>query len=348
MTRCFDYAGIIHVHSVYSDGLSSVKKIMQDAQKAKCDFLVLSDHDTLRALPQEGVYGKTLLLVGEEITVGKNQGHYLAMNLAVKVDPHLSAQETINRVSMQGGLGFLAHPFAKTYRRILALTPVTWKNWDVTGYTGLEIWNYSQNWKDNLHGLLAFPSKVICPRSFHNGPLPAALKTWDHLLRHQKVTGLGSVDAHGIIYSYQDMFKTLHTHVLLKKALSFQSSSFQEDKKMIYQALKEGNCYLSNDYVTNATGFSFIGDNGEHQAIMGEKLSLGKGVLLTVSSPEPAVLRIVREGKVIARRTNSRELTHNVQEPGAYRAEVFCRSFKGMVRRYRPWIFSNPVYVVKN
>lgn len=346
MTAYCDYTGIIHVHSNYSDGQGTIEKIVSCAQEAKCDFIILSDHNTLKALPDEGLYNTTLLLVGEEVTVGARQGHYLALSLTSEVSPYQNAQETINSVANQGGLGFIAHPCAKTTRRLLSFSPSIWKNWHVKGFTGLEIWNYSQDWKDQFHGLLTLPSSKICTRSYSNGPFMPSLQKWDELLRTQKVVGIGGVDAHGYVYSYKDMFKTLRTHILLRKALSFCKSSFKENKKQIYHALKKGNCYFSNDLDNGSAGFLFTGDNGKNQAIMGDELPLNKDVNLTVSSPEPAVIRIIKNGREIAQVANSRKLNQKVYEPGAYRAELFCPACFGPRKSYRPWIFSNPIYVI--
>lgn len=341
-----DYAGVIHIHSTYSDGLKDLPEIIKAANKAGCDYMILTDHDTLKALPGEGWYGNTILLVGEEITVGKDQGHYLAMRLTSEVPPHKSPQETINDVIIQGGIGFIAHPFFdKTKRWIFGLTPVTWQDWNVTGFNGLEIWNYSVDWIENFDGLFAYFQGLICPDSFIDGPSVEVLNKWDELLRYQKVTGIGSVDAHGYFYSYKQMFKTIRTHVLLKEPLSFQSPFFEEDENMIYEALEKGNCYLSYDYPVNAGGFMYAADNGQLQVIMGDELNIGAGVSLKISSPQPGLLRIIKDSQLVASAIGANTLVKTVTEPGAYRAEVFLNTSKCFKAIYRPWIYSNPIYI---
>ncbi len=79
MSKYYNYAGVIHIHSTNSDGQEDLPKIIKAANAAKCDYMLLTDHNTLQALPDEGWYGNTLVLVGEEITVGQDQGHYLAI-----------------------------------------------------------------------------------------------------------------------------------------------------------------------------------------------------------------------------------------------------------------------------
>ena len=78
-----EYAGAIHIHSIYSDGSGEVTDIAGFAAESDLDFIILTDHNTLRALHEgfEGWYGKTLLLVGCEINDKENKNHYLAFGV---------------------------------------------------------------------------------------------------------------------------------------------------------------------------------------------------------------------------------------------------------------------------
>ena len=53
------------------------------ADESGLDFLILTDHNTLRALKEgyEGWYNNTLLLVGCEINDKENKNHYLAFDI---------------------------------------------------------------------------------------------------------------------------------------------------------------------------------------------------------------------------------------------------------------------------
>ena len=79
----FEYIGAIHVHSIFSDGSGEVTDIAALAGESGLDFIILTDHNTLRALKDgyEGWYNKTLLLVGCEINDKENKNHYLAFNI---------------------------------------------------------------------------------------------------------------------------------------------------------------------------------------------------------------------------------------------------------------------------
>ena len=56
--------------------------------------------------------------------------------------------------------------------------------------------------------------------------------------------------------------------------------------------------------------------------------------------PAKGKIRLIKDGELF-REEVGRELTCGIDETGLYRVEVYLwRAFK-----YRPWIFSNPIYV---
>lgn len=103
----FEYVGAIHVHSVFSDGSGEVKDIAIYANEAGLDFILLSDHNTLRALHEgyEGWYGNTILLVGCEINDKENKNHLLAFGINETISTRLPAKEYCKIVKDSGGLG---------------------------------------------------------------------------------------------------------------------------------------------------------------------------------------------------------------------------------------------------
>jgi len=71
---------------------------------------------------------------------------------------------------------------------------------------------------------------------------------------------------------------------------------------------------------------------------MGVKIPPGEEVQLRVHSPRWGQIRLLHNGQVILR-TQGRALQTKVQNPGAYRVEVY--------RFGRPWLYSNPIYLVR-
>src|SRR5438128_1283021 len=138
-----DLGGVVHVHSVHSDGTGTVPEIAAAAQSCGLDFVLLTDHDTLRARDrgEEGWHDSVLVLVGEEVSpVGEN--HYLAFGLEEAIDHRgLSPQQIVDRVNQRGGFGFLSHPFSRGSVRFKRARGMPWRDLDASGYTGLELWS---------------------------------------------------------------------------------------------------------------------------------------------------------------------------------------------------------------
>lgn len=119
----FDYAGAIHVHTQYShDCTGKINQIIDNINQAGLDYLLISDHDNMDAHSFQGWHGTTLCLVGQEIST--DAGHYLAFNITPGSLNSCKAQEIINQVNSQGGLGFIAHPQAVKH---------SWKSWQIAG-----------------------------------------------------------------------------------------------------------------------------------------------------------------------------------------------------------------------
>src|SRR5258708_35256873 len=99
-------------------------------------------------------------------------------------------QALINATREGGGLAFLAHPddpAAPAFHE----TDISWVDWAVENYTGIELWNHLSEFKTRLptrlHGLFYayFPSLVA------HGPLKETIRRWDALLAHRKVVAIG-------------------------------------------------------------------------------------------------------------------------------------------------------------
>jgi hypothetical protein len=129
--------------------------------------------------------------------------------------------------------------------------------------------------------------------------------------------------------SYKRSFKQLHTHVLCERP---PTRELEHDRALVYDALREGRCYIANDQVADARGFAFWSDTVR----MGGEVTYERGVSLHVRTPQAAEIRLLRDGEVIAT-ADSDELHHGIEQPGIHRVEAALAK--------KPWIYSNPVYV---
>ncbi|MFQ6044334.1 MAG: PHP domain-containing protein [Candidatus Poribacteria bacterium] len=341
----YEYKGAIHIHSKYSDGGCGIKGIVKEAQKAGLDYIILTDHESLQALKDgyEGWYDNVLLLVGEEITP-RGGYHYLALGIETEIigKQFIHAQHFIDRVSASGGIGIIAHPFgSKT--RLLEIRKNSWQNWDVEGYTGMEIWSYMIDWIDNVTPL-TLPKYYFYPDKAIDGPKPESLKKWDEIAQERRVVGIGSLDAHGrptpLLWflkplSYEHLFETIRTHILTTAPLIQQS--LNESKKLVYDAIRAGRCFSAYDFLADSTGFRFAGlMNKTIPILMGDEVDLDGNVSLHASVPAPAELRLIRNGKQV-KSEYSKKIEFETGQTGAYRVEVYYDN--------RPWIFSNHIFL---
>lgn len=336
----FEYTGVIHVHSTYSDGSGSVPDILGAAQSAGLDFIVLTDHNTLRARTEgwEGWHGDVLLVVGEEIT--SREGHCLAVGATARVGRRGHRQQPeriIQNIREQDGLSFLAHPHG-SYRPFFRRRDHSWRDWRVNSYTGIEVWSYMFDWVRDFR-FYRWARHYRHPNSQIRGPFPETLSTWDRLCRKTRVVGIGGVDAHArrypflpfVVFPYTDLFSTLRTHVLTPQPLTGCAPG---DIACLLRALQKGNCFISYDLLGNATGVRFGSVEGALQ--MGDEQPFAGPLHLEVHLPEKAELTVIRDGRPLIVRLAA-EHRFCADAPGVYRVEAR--------RNGKPWVYTNPIYL---
>ena len=340
------------MHSKYSyDGYASVASIIKDAENCGIDFLMLSDHDHLKAREDgwEGWQGKTLLIVGQEVSPRFN--HYLAFNVPSPIsfseDPEgLYPQKYMDEVRKKGGFGIIAHPDHEG-APMFHVKHYSWNDWNVSGYAGISVWDFMTDWQKSLNGYLASLLSFLFPAYFLKGPRQVTLDRWDQLNAVQKTVGIGELDNHASIkkllgipfvaFPFKKAFRFVRTHIFTDSPFSGKTS---QDIDLVFRALLYGRCYFAMEYFRPAAGFAFRIDQNGQTFYMGDVLKFTGAAQLSVTLPSSARIHIIRNGsewKTVV--TNS--LTSSIEEPGVYRVEVFLKS----AWKYRPWIFSNPIFI---
>lgn len=351
--KLHDYTGVIHFHSNLSfDGHAGLDKIITSAAKNGMDFLMLTDHDHLQARDEgwEGWQGKVLLIVGQEIAPRFN--HYLAFNISAPAVTGADAenilpQQYIDAVNNDGGFGFIAHPDhegTKTFH----VKHYPWLDWSVRGYMGVSIWDFMTDWQSSLKRYLPSLMSFFFPAFFLRGPRHLTLARWDALNREKKIVGIGELDNHcsvkkicGIevkVFPFDLAFKFVRTHICTLEPLSGDNAN---DIALLYNALRHGRCYVAMEYFQPAKGFQFfLYQNGKEYS-MGDMLNLKDGqTTINIALPATALVRIIRNGSLIKEEVN-KNVTLPVYEKGVYRVEASLKKYC----KYRPWIFSNPIFV---
>ena len=344
----------LHMHTTYSDGSGTHADLGRTALKSGVDVILVTDHNVLvqgvDRYYQDG--NKRLLLVAcEEIhdqDRDPQKNHLLVMGtqkeLATLAD---NPQELINAAHHLGGLTFIAHPVD------LALpafgeTDISWVDWDVTGFTGIELWNGFSELKTVSSGKLEAILYAFFPENIPHGPHPEALKIWDGLLSTgRRVVAVGGSDAHAqhmsmgllhkTIFPYEYHFKAINTHIFTPGPLS---GELTEDRKMVFEALSAGHCFVGYDLPASTRGFSFTARSQAAACIMGDEITAQAPVTLQALFPSAAEIKLMKDGECI-QSLHDKAITHITDNPGVYRVEAY-RYFRG---KRRGWIFSNPIYV---
>jgi predicted metal-dependent phosphoesterase TrpH len=103
----------LHIHSLASDGVSSVAEIIDAAEAARLDVIAITDHErmdaALAAKTMAEVRGSSVsVIVGEEVTT--RAGHVIGLFMQQRIAPWGSLRSTVARIHEQGGLAIIPHP----------------------------------------------------------------------------------------------------------------------------------------------------------------------------------------------------------------------------------------------
>ena len=343
----------VHMHTRYSDGAGTHGDIARAALGAGLDAVIVTDHNVL----VQGCQGyfkdrsrKVLLLPGEEIhdrSRVPQKDHLLVLGAHQELASLGSNPSAlIDAARRSGGITFLAHihdPAAPAF----AEPNISWENWSVAHYDGIELWNGFSELKSHLPTRLHGIFYAFFPTFLAHAPAPAAVQKWNQLLAERPVVAIGGSDAHALpmrlgplrrtVFEYAYHFAAINTHVLLPAPLTGKA---EEDEHSILAALAAGHCFIGYDLPGSTRGFRFTGQGPEASGVMGDELR-GPGVTLQAYLPSFGELRLLQNGTVIRRIMHTQALTFLALEPGVYRVEAY-RRFLG---RRRAWMVSNPIYV---
>ena len=345
----------LHIHTRHSDGTGTHQDIASAAFKAGLDGVIVTDHNVL-VKEQESYYEKgekkLLLLVGEEVHDQKRvpQKNHL---LVFGVDKELAGEAKdldllIKQVNQAGGLSFLAHPIDPA-APLFNQDDLSWVDWDVSGYTGIELWNGFSEFKTRLTSKTQAIFYAHMPKRVARGPIPETLKIWDHLMADgKKVVAIGGSDAHALssslgpfkrtLFPYEFHFRAINTHVILPSPLA---GDLKRDKELVYNALRQGHDFVGYDLPHPTRGFQFKATGADRTVVMGDEIKLGEGITLQIKLPLAVECILIRNGKMIKSWKKRDVCSYSANLPGVYRVEAYI-FYKG---QRRGWIFSNPIYI---
>jgi hypothetical protein len=354
-----EVVGNFHMHTPYSDGAAYHAEIAEAALRAGLDCVCVTDHNVWVNGPARYYVRdnrRVLLLVGEEVhdvTRKPQKSHLLVYGAETELarlapDP----QALLDAVAQAGGLAFLAHP-VDPHAPLFHEADLSWVDWHVHGYTGLELWNYMTSFKSLLKSYAAAIRYAFNPELGIRGPFPETLRLWDELTAAgQRVVAIGNADAHGIeyrvgalrrtLFPYDFLFRQVNTHLLTETALT---GDYARDRALVLDALARGHCFVGYDGAAPARGFRFTANFERGTALMGDEVFNRGGVTLQIVAPLSADLRLLRNSVEVAHWDRQTHAAHVVLagEAGVFRVEAHL-PFQG---GRRGWIYSNPIYVRK-
>jgi hypothetical protein len=179
------------------------------------------------------------------------------------------------------------------------------------------------------------------------------LKRWDDAIAagNRKLVAIGGPDAHSNVGfglgdetgkqwlgvkldPYERSFRTVRTHVLIKKDRTLT-------RETLLEAISLGHCYVSFDVFSDPTGFRFaVANSGKG---MGDDIPVAGQPTFVVTAPLACRFVLFRNGGVIDQKTGT-SAQFTIAGAGAYRVEVYLDSLPAPARG-QPWIISNPIYV---
>jgi hypothetical protein len=351
----YEYVINLHMHTPYSDGNGSHEEIAQAAIKAGIDIVIVTDHNVWVKGPeryyQDGEK-RIFMLVGEEVhdqTRNPQKNHLMVFGVDSEMAPFAKEpQQLIDKVNELGGLSFIAHPVDPEALEFNE-ADLSWVDWDVHGYTGIELWNAMSEFKGLLENKVKAIYYAYNPEAIGHGPYPDVLVKWDEITATgQRVVAVGGSDAHAIparlgplkrvLFPYEFHFQAVNTHIHTTEAMVGDAVV---DRISVLEALRKGHAFVGYDLPASTRGFRFSAQGMAKSVWMGDEISAKHGVTLQIKLPLRAECNLIKDGKTIQTWTDREVMSYITTDPGVYRVEVYF-PYRG---KRRGWIFSNPIYI---
>jgi hypothetical protein len=353
-------AGILHVHTNRSDGLSGPDEVAAAAARAGLKFVVFTDHGDATREPDPPSYRSGVLCL-DGVEISTTGGHYVAIDMPAAPYPLAGeARDVVEDVRRLGGFGIVAHPDSPKPQ-------LRWRDWDLP-FDGVELLNPDTSWRV----LAAQPGWATRRRLFaasldyaFRAPEvmssliqpTAVLDRWAAIADHRRIVAIAGADAHARLAlrgadpgegrvalplpGYEASFHVLSIHAQLDRPLGGDA---MQDAAMLMHAVRNGHLYTAIDGVATPPAFEFTAANAHGRAREGDELGVGGPVTLRVqSNAPPGFTTIVHEGlTTIATARDTQDLTvHASERPGVYWAEIRSTGRQPD----STWIRGNPVYL---
>ncbi|OGX06364.1 MAG: hypothetical protein A3G87_01835 [Omnitrophica bacterium RIFCSPLOWO2_12_FULL_50_11] len=323
------FRGVFHVHSEFShDSKASLHRIIRTAQKAGLDFVVVTDHNTMKG---REAYRKMnppklpLLIFASEIST--DAGHVIALGVKEEPPNLWDAHETTDWIRKKHGYPIVAHPLS---------VRKPWARWDVEKIEGIEIFSFPDVYYTEDIKELTVKAAFFPPKQFLNSVIEtprSALRLWDGELRSKRLSAFASPDAH---LRWEWAGFALENYLLYFQAVTMYVRAEHLNEDSVIDSLARGQSFIAHESRGVAQSFSFLAQREGKSYGPGSTVSSQAAIVFTVAVPLDADIRLMRDGAVI-KQTRGVALNYSSPEKGVWRVEVY--------RKNQLWIASNPIYV---
>lgn len=321
--------GVFHVHSLHShDSSGSLHSIKRIAKHLNLDFVIITDHNNLNAkseLPNNQSSEEPLIMVGNEIST--TDGHLISLGTEHLVETPVEPQDAIDQIREHNGYSVIAHPICDK---------AAWKDWNVSDYSGIEVFNHACNFYDSNKALFFLKSLLLPPELFTKHTLHEPremLNQWDSLLKTRPLPAFGAVDAHERFGAFG--FNLIRYNLLFRSVTIYVQKS-NRNESAILNNLFSGKSFIVFESLGKVEEFEFTAQSGSKTVSMGETVQTENPVSLFVKLNQSAEIHLIQDGVPIRVR-EGKSLSLDMQNKGVYRVEVF--------KNGRLWIISNPIRV---
>jgi hypothetical protein len=346
-----DYKGVIHVHSFLGGhSTGTFTELIAAAKANQLDFVMMTEHPqaefSTAAMTLDGPISGVLFVRGNEVATSNGDRILELGGVDTASPPGSQTTETVVNIHRGSSLSFVAYPTDS-------------QSWKSAQVDGVEVYNLFTNgrqinpailffdglWSYRSYADLMFANFFVRP--------DANLAQWDQAMAegNRKLVAIAGNDAHSNVGlslndesgkqligtkldPYERSFRTVRTHVLIKKGTRLTRESLLE-------ALSQGHCYVSFDLFSDASGFSFSIKGTD--AIMGDETTMNSQSSLSVLTPLAARVVLLKNGHAMDQKLG-RNLEFRPDGAGVYRVEVYLDSLPSPVHG-QPWIISNPIYL---
>ncbi len=355
-TAHYDYAGLVHVHTTYSDDATGTyEDLARVAGGQGIRFLVVTDHETLAGIAdgKQGWRDGVLMLTGVENR--RPEGHLLAMDIESAPNRREIPTSTyLEAVTAQGGLTILAHPAHRKW---------AWRGKIDDRIDGMEILDladqfYAAPLEAKLAAVALLPVNRTAAYLELGTKAEPALRIWDRITQERRFVGLYAADLHQAIELWgeekmvfppaEDVMRIARNHIISPTPFTGDAAA---DTALVYRAFRSGHLYVGLDILGDPTGFMFKAVNREAEVWMGDEMRAGPETKYSVELPQSAqhlgpIIRILRNGVEVAHSApGQRSYLYADARPGVYRVEVTTSIPTAFgADREVTWIYSNPIY----